>query len=115
MSKAAVVLVWLLVIVAFVECAFVVIPFFAQGVHEVQLQSLVAGRPHYDFLGDFGYVVAVLSQTFGYSLLGPLVAASVLLGAIHRKPRRVAASLCAVLPWVIMLPHHARLVEWMWP
>ena len=115
MAKASKILTWPLIGAAFIQIVFVTVPFFVQGIYAVEFADLVEGRPTYSLLGDYGYAVALVSQTFGYSLLLPLVLISIVLAVFQRKWQMVALDLSSLLPWLVLLPYHSRLVEWLWP
>lgn len=113
-ARVAAVLLWVLGCAALIQTIFVTLPFFAQGVASASPDALGRGLVHHRFLGDFGFVVALVVQTFGYTLLAPLAVVSAALSIVKRRWVGLAITLCSMMPWVVLLPYHGRLVDWLW-
>ena len=107
-------LVWTLGVAAVMQGVFVSLQFYRQGIARADLDDLRYGIVHYDFLGEFGFGIALATQTFGYSLLIPLALISLVLCIYRRYWFGLAVTLIAPVPWLLVLGFRERLVEWMW-
>lgn len=114
MSRLSRILMWTLGSFAVTQLLFVNVPFWAQRVHTAQLDDLARGTITYEFLGVFGYAVALMAVTFGYSLLGPLTLILFASMIMQRSWKRLWTIPIIVLPWLLILPYHSRLVDWFW-
>ena len=114
MKRISQALVWTLGVAAVMQGIFVSIPFYKHSIARADLDDLRHGIVQYDFLGQFGFVIALATQTFGYTLLAPLVLISLALCVYRRYWFGLIVTLIAPVPWLLVLGFHERLVEWLW-
>ncbi len=103
-----------LLFVSIWQWVFVTLPYYTQGVHRTAMEDLWWNRTPYSFFGDFGFGVALVLVTFGYSFL-PMSVVVVFVQAVRqRAARRALEASLASVPWLLVLPFRERLVHWLW-